>query len=338
MPLVSSPNKLQVRRMVRPLTWIVEAAIAEKRSRASWNDRLWHWERPPSDHEEGKIARAAGIARGIVERNTALTVLGAQIHPQGSYYNNTNVRLEADMDLRVQLPTLMVRYAAGISSKEADDALGYFSVGKTLQDTAREVRDELADDCRRIFGVKNVTVGNKAISVDGLDGSHADVDLVPAFNLRYVVADSYGGYQTLNGVGISGTDGSETWNFPDQHHANGISKRTRTAHRFKKVVRALKRLNYEMCEIGAISHRLPSFLIECLVYLVEDSYFLHEDDDRFLRVLRVLSRLDDLLKNASYVSSAHEINDIKYLFHDNQAWTVADARLFVSAALVRMMA
>lgn len=324
--------------MATPLTWIVEAAIAGKRSRTSWNDRLWHWERPPSDHEEGKIARAAGIATGIVNRNAALTALGAQIQPQGSYYNNTNVRLEADMDLRVQLPTLMVRYAAGVSSTEADDALGYILAGKTLPDTAREVRDELAADCRIAFGDKNVTVGNKAVSVDGLDGSHADVDLVPAFHLRYVVPDGHGGYGTLDGVGISGTDGSEAWNFPYQHHANGIAKRTRTAHRFKKIVRTLKRLNYELCEIGAINLRLPSFLIECLVYLVEDEYFLYTEDDRFDRVLRVLLRLNDLLGDASYVSSAHEINDIKYLFRDSQAWTAADARNYVSAAIARMTA
>lgn len=210
--------------MSAPITWIVEAAIAGKRSRASWNDRMWHWERPPSDNEEGKIARAAGIATDIVKGNAALTELGAQIRPQGSYYNNTNVRLEADMDLRVQLPSLMVRYAPGVSSTEADSALGYVLVGKTLPEMAREVRDELAADCRRTFGERNVTIGNKAVSVDGLDGSHADVDLVPAFHLRYVVPNGRGGYGTLNGVGISGADGSETWNFPDQHHANGVAK------------------------------------------------------------------------------------------------------------------
>lgn len=324
--------------MGTPLTWIVEAAVADKRSRTSWNDRFWHWERPPSDHEEGKIARAAGIATGIVNANSRLTALGAQIRPQGSYYNNTNVRLEADMDLRVQLPTLMVRYEAGVSPTQADDALGYVLAGNSMPDTAREVRDQLAADCRRAFGENNVTVGNKAVSVDGLDGSHADVDLVPAFHLRYVIATGVGGYATLNGVGIIGVDGSETWNFPEQHHANGIAKRTRTAQRFKKIVRALKRLNYELCEIGAINRRLPSFLIECLVYVVEDGHFLVEDDDRFDRVLRVLLRLDDLLSDADYVSGALEINEIKYLFRDTQAWTVVDARNFVSAAIARMTA
>jgi hypothetical protein len=242
------------------------------------------------------------------------------------------------MDLRVQLPTLMVRYATGVIEAEADKALGYVSTGGTLADEARDVRDLLATDCRKTFGAANVTIGKKAVSVDGLDGSHADVDLVPAFHLRYVIADSDGGFVTWNGVGIVGSDGSETWNFPDQHHANGIEKRGRTSHRFKKVVRALKRLNYELCEIGAINRRIPSFLVECLVYLVEDEYFLVETDDRFQRLFRVVARIKKRLADDTFAAKACEINDIKILFHHEQAWTLADARSFLDAALARLTA
>ena len=116
---------------------------------------------PPSDHEEAKIQRAANIARKLVTGNNRLKEIGVQIQPQGSYYNNTNVRLEADMDLRVQLPTLMVRYASGISSAVADDALGYITLGGTLFDTAKEVRDLLAADCRAKFGAENGDNGNE---------------------------------------------------------------------------------------------------------------------------------------------------------------------------------
>ncbi|MEG3160943.1 hypothetical protein U1763_10555 [Sphingomonas sp. LB2R24] len=324
--------------MPTPLIWLVEAAVADQRSRASWNDRIWHWERPPSDHEETKIARAANIATSIVKNNAVLSTIGVKVLPQGSYYNNTNVRLEADMDLRVEIPTLMVRYAAGVSPAQADAALGYILTGKTLPNEAAEVRDQLAADCRKTFGAANVTVGNKAVSVDGLDGSHADVDLVPAFRLSYVIANSYGSYDTFNGVGITGSDGSETWNFPAQHHANGIAKRARTAHRFKKIVRAAKRLNYELCEIGAINRRLPSFLVECLVYLIEDGHFVIEYDDRFSRLLRVFKRMQELLADDAYVNGALEVNDIKYLFRDGQAWTIGDARNFIGAAIARLEA
>jgi hypothetical protein len=34
-------------------------ALAQSRTRPSWNDRLTHWERPASDSEEAMIERAA---------------------------------------------------------------------------------------------------------------------------------------------------------------------------------------------------------------------------------------------------------------------------------------
>jgi len=324
--------------MSERLTWIVEAAIADKRSRASWNDRLTHWERPPSDHEESKIQKAAKIATDLVKKNEELVAIGVQVLPQGSYYNNTNVRLEADMDLRVQLPTLMVRYAEGVVESDADQALGYTVVPGTLRDKAARVREVLASDCAEAFGQHNVTVGNKAVTVDGLDGSHADVDLVPAFHLRYVQKDSQGDYFTTDGVGLVAADGVETWNFPDQHHSNGISKRANTSLRFKRVVRALKRLNYELCEMGAINRRLPSFLVECLAYLVEDGYYLNDGDDRWARLVRVTSRLQVLLSDDALIKVVTEINEIKYLFHSSQAWTHRDAIAFVDAAHARLTA
>lgn len=332
------PNQERVMRMSERLTWIVEAAIADKRTRFSWNDRITHWERPPSDHEEAKIQKAAKIATDLVKRNQELVSIGVQILPQGSYYNNTNVRLEADMDLRVQLPTLMVRYAEDVVGDDADRALGYVVVPGTLREKAARVRELLAADCVDAFGEQNVTVGSKAVSVDGLDGSHADVDLVPAFHLRYVQKDSLGDYLTIDGAGLLSADGTETWNFPDQHHSNGISKRANTASRFKRLGRALKRLNYELCELGAINRRLPSFLVECLAYLVEDGYYLHEDDDRWSRLLRVTTRLQVLLSDDSLMKTATEINEIKYLFHPSQPWTRSDAVNFVDAAFSRLTA
>jgi hypothetical protein len=324
--------------MANNLEWIVEAAVAERRSRSSWNDRLTHWERPPSDHEETKIQRAATIATKLVQDNERLIEIGVTIRPQGSYYNNTNVRLEADMDLRVQIPTYMVRYDDGVVSSVADVALGYVVVDGSMPETATEVRDLLAADCQVKFGVDSVKIGNKAVSVDGLDGSRADVDLVPAFHLRYVIEDTPGNFRTLDGVGIIGKDGSETWNFPEQHHANGITKQKNTAFRFKKLARSLKKLNYELCDLGAITKRLPSFMVECLVYLVEDEHFLVETDERYDRFCRVVDRLQLLLEDDDIAKGALEVNDIKILFHDNQAWTLTDARNFLAAASTRLHA
>lgn len=316
---------------------IIEAAIAKERTRSSWNDRLWHWERPASDSEVTKIERAAVAARAVVEGNATLRDEKVVIRPQGSYFNNTNVRLEADMDLRVQLPHIITIYAEGVDRQRADDAIGYVSTGRSAMEIAGTVRDALASDCRRRFGEGSVTVGKKAVTVDGLSGSRADVDLVPAFHLHHVLNDGSGGYDYHEGVVIFSADGTRTLNFPEQHHENGKAKRSRTQLRFKKVVRMLKRLNYELCDQKVIPKRVPSFLVECLVYVVEDIHFLQEED-RYDRLVRVLRRIRGKLADPTWVGTATEVNEIKFLFHSSQAWSLDEAKGFVDAALARLEA
>lgn len=318
---------------------LIEAALAVARTRTSWNRWLEQAERPASDHEEAKIERAASMARDIVNANTWLSSEGAQVLPQGSYYNNTNVRLEADMDLRVQFSDILVEYQPGVDQTRAYTALGYMSTGKSFRDISTRARSELAKDLIAKFGTANVdTTGNKAITVDGLDGSRADCDLVPAFRLHVVASGASGQPYKIEGVAILGKDGSWTQNFPQQHHDNGIAKRARTSHRFKRNVRMLKRLNYELEEVGDIPKRMPSFFVECLVYRVEDAYFLNDGDDRYLRLLRVLTRLQELLADGAWCQNATEVNDVKCLFRSAQTWSLADARGFVSAALSRLVA
>jgi hypothetical protein len=74
------------------------------RTRSSWNDRLTHWERPASDSEEVQIERAASIVRSALAGNAWLRSEGVVISAHGSYFDNTNVRLESDMDLRAVNP------------------------------------------------------------------------------------------------------------------------------------------------------------------------------------------------------------------------------------------
>lgn len=311
--------------------------LAAGRTRTSWNDRLTHWERPASDSEEAKIQRAAAAARAIVGGNATLIAESVQIAPQGSYFNNTNVRLEADMDLRVQLPGLLVKYASDVNADEAYRAGGYTGTGRGLADIANLVRQALATDCRARFGDNRVTIGNKAVTVDGLTGSSADVDLVPTFRLHWIRHDGRGGYEALEGVAIVGTDGSHTINFPEQHHANGMAKRARTQHRFKKLVRMLKRLNYELEEQRLIPRRLPSFLVECLVYTVGDVHFL-VDEDRYDRLRRICTCIQASLSDEQVAANLFEVNDLKRLFHPTQAWTLDQARVFINAARARLEA
>lgn len=279
------------------------------------------------------------MVTNLVNNHAPLIAQNCKIIPQGSYYNNTNVRLEADMDLRLQLPGIKTLFGTGVDEKAADEALGYTYSGPTFHQTLTDVRRELIKILVPQFGSANVdATGNKAITVAGLDGSRADCDIVPAFSLHFISKNPYGGFSTIKGAGILGQNGSWTLNFPDQHHDNGVEKRENTRHRFKRNVRMLKRLNYELEERGDIPKRLPSFLVECLVYVVDDAFFLDDNDDRFSRLLKILLHIQSLLSDSNWISGATEVNDIKYLFRDGQAWTADQARSFVSAAINRLVA
>lgn len=314
-------------------------AMAKARSRSSWNDRLAHWERPASDSEEQQIERAANMVRTALSGNKRLNDEGVTIRPQGSYYNNTNVRLESDMDLRANHPSIKIEYAPNVVVEAANTLLGIYNISRTYRDIAQEMRNNLMIELTKEFGAANIDAsGKKAIRLKKQPGTRADVDIAPAFNYRWVIWNSYTEkYVVEEGIAILATDGTWTHNFPEQHNTNGIAKRARTKHRFKRNVRALKRLRDELVTSYELRPKqAPSFLIESLTYAVEDEYFLIDSDDRYFRALRILYRLDELLNDPRWVGDATEINEIKYLFRPAQPWSIDDAKAFVWAAINRL--
>jgi len=277
------------------------------------------------------------MVQQALNNNAWLVREGVQVRPQGSYHNNTNVRQDSDMDLCAWHPGIRVMVEDGISLDEADRGLGYTRTGgRMIPDIAADLRREVGQALRAAFGQANVHGGNKAFRVSAVPGSRADADVVPAIRLDYVFKRGSGLLYSLDcieGMIIYAGDGTQILNFPEQHHENGKAKRERTRHRFKKVVRAAKRLRDDL---GLLSPgRVPSFLIESLVYNVEDAAFLYEED-RYDRMRRVLGRIGELASNPFWTATAREINGVKLLFHVSQPWSAADAQAFATTALRRL--
>jgi hypothetical protein len=316
-------------------------ALAQARTRQSWNDRLTHWEKPASDSEEAMIERAASAVRDLMSGNSWVANENVQIAPQGSYHNNTNVRQESDIDLRAVHPMIHIVYADNVVQQSARDVLDYSFSDRTFGEVVARMRVEMAGEFIGRFGAMNVEAdGNKAIRVKGVPGSRAPVDVVPCFQLHYVQWNAaVGRYLVTEGIAIFSRDGRLTFNFPDQHYNNGVLKRILTQLRFKKNVRMLKRLRDELVERGVFKVReVPSFLVECLVYGVEDEYFLVESDDRYDRLTRVVRAIHEHLNNPDWVSTTIEIDGVKFLFGSHQAWTPDVAKKFSAAAWNRLLA
>lgn len=319
--------------------YIVEA-IAQTRPRASWNDRLVHWEKPASDSEEAIIQRAAGQVRVAISKNNWLRAEGVRIEPQGSYHNNTNVRQESDIDLRAVHPMLRVVYAESVVQSSADQALGYSYIGRFFPEVLADMRREMWAMLASEFGDRNVEDGGKAFRVKSVPGSRAPVDVVPCFKLHYVRWNMISvSYDVAEGIVILPRAGAPIFNFPEQHYQNGIAKRALTQHRFKKNVRMLKRLRDELVDLGKIQKgQVPSFLIECLVYEVEDYHFFFEADDRYDRLLRIVRRIGERSYDPNWINSATEINGVKLLFGSHQPWTANAVSIFAEAAYARLTA
>lgn len=62
------------------------------------------WRKPPSDTEETKLSNIERMVKECINTDSTLSSMSSKIKifGQGSYVNDTNVRLNSDVDLNVQ--------------------------------------------------------------------------------------------------------------------------------------------------------------------------------------------------------------------------------------------
>lgn len=326
-----------------PLSWKARD-LSRARTRYEWNQRFVHWERPASTSEEATIYRATRMIRTALAGREMLGRPFVEVSAQGSYFNNTNTRIESDMDIRVDwLNTFLTVTDGRLSTEQANAALGYIGTGRSITVDAAEHRERVCQALCDAFGADQVKPGTKALRLKAVPGSRAPADVVPTIRCVYAVPKGLGLLslvpREIEGVAIIEPDGSCTINFPSQHHSVGKLKHEDTRRRYKKAVRILKVLRDELIDLGCLQKgQAPSFLIECLVNAVPVWDFL-VDEDRYDRVRRALAAIADLLSSPAYLDM-REVNGIKPLFAPflgrPQPWAVEDARRFVALAWARL--
>lgn len=120
-------------------------------------------------------------------------------------------------------------------------------------------------------------------------------------------------------------------NWPEQHYDSGVRKNDLTARRYKKFVRILKSLCNEMCSSGmGEAEIVPSFLLECLVFNVDDDLLI--GSGYYDSLGSILIKLYSDLQNISICSEWGEVSKLKYLFRGSQPWTREDAAEFIASA------
>ena len=304
-------------------------------SEAAWEPRLQAWARPPGVTESEKMARAEKAIRDAIAASPALSTRDIVVFPQGSYRNRTSVPRESDVDICV-----MTRDVVFVDWDWVDESA---RTNATVR-RALEAKAGLADTPYTYEGFKNdveaalvakfgraaVVRGDKAFDIRE-NTYRIESDCIAVFERRQWRRNSAGVLVYTTGVQFISDAGAKIHNYPRQQFEKGEAKHVRTGRRYKKMVRIIKNLSNEMADAGiAEAGLIPSFLIECLVHQVADSYFrqatFYEELDLVLAYIVVNTRSDERCGKWT------EVNGIKFLFHTTQPWTREHAFDFALAA------
>jgi hypothetical protein len=278
------------------------------------------WTRPPSDTEEAKLQNSERAVREAITQDPKLSTKSIFIFGQGSYANDTNVRLNSDIDINVRLDSIF--YYDLPDGKTAAD------FGITAADyTYAEFKNDVEAALVRKFGRDLVLRQDKCIQVKE-SSTRVQTDVVPtSMYHRYDLDKTY-----VEGVEFFSDGAKKIVNFPLQHISNGKAKNALTQKRFKRLTRVFRKIRYKMMDDGnTVPDGITSFLMECLVWNVPD-YILNDGASWTGRLRTSITYLYQQTLDDQNCGKWVEISQLLYLFHGGRKWD----RQMVNNHLVQM--
>ena len=280
-------------------------------------ERLNNWRKPPSESEETKLTRVKTMVRDCIDEDATLKVMDIRIFGQGSYANDTNVRLNSDVDLNVQ-------YAGGFyfdlppGTTRAD-----FGLNNSISYSAPAFKTDVENALSNKFG-SDITRKNKCIAIEG-NTYRVGADVVPTWQYKRYSRDGC----FIEGVYFFADSGEKVINFPIQHIENGKLKNSRTQRRFKRLTRIFKRIRAQMIREGkSVNGNITSFLLECLVWNVPDQIFNGYETwtDRLKESIKFLYNSTTKEKDCKYWC---EVSGLLYLFSSDRKWSREDVNAYL---------
>jgi hypothetical protein len=295
-----------------------------------WEATLREWVKRPSDYEDSKRNKTEEEIRAALGASSLLKPIGYKVYAKGSYANNTNVRLDYDVDIAVECTEFYYHdqtgAAADVKKAAVDAKFAAYKGGYTRGQFKDDVETALVD----YYGRSAITRGNIAMRIREKKTT-LPADVVPCFEYHFIYdIDFWGNLKYNQGTRIYPDKGAHIHNWPKQQYANGVAKNDSTARRFKRMVRALKRLENELVKKGLLPAELPSFLMECLVYNVPNDKFNHKTYVADMR--EVLAYIFNQTQKYELCSEWLEVSERKYLFRPSQTWTWQQAHSLADKA------
>jgi predicted nucleotidyltransferase len=292
-----------------------------------WESWLRAAAHPPSDNEDDKRQRTEQQIRNALASYEALQGRPYAVYAKGSYANNTNVRLNYDVDIAVEYRGYFYYDLCFDLKDEPKETVGVVTSGD------RYTRDEFKADIKgalvQAFGTSSIEVGKIAYRVREKKTT-LPADVVPCWEYRRYDRIENGSPVFQEGSCVFPTGGSRTPNYPAQQLSRGIAKNNATSRRYKRMVRALKRLQTYLVENEKLTTELPSYLIECLVFNVDSTSF---GNSTYMADMRaVLAAIFNATLPSGDSADWEEVNGLNYLFRGQSPWTVAGVHKLADAA------
>jgi hypothetical protein len=285
-------------------------------------ETLRAWTAPSSNSEDDRRNRTERMIREAIQASPDLRRLPVRVYAKGSYKNNTNVRLDSDVDVAVEYTGIFYFHQFFAAEGLTREQLGIFP-GHEFSFSAFKAAIHQALNAR--FGAASVERGDKALFVH--EGrTSLDADVVPCVSFRIYTAP--GSYR--EGIQLWPDSGGTIENYPRLNYEKGVAKNHRTGNHYKWIVRALKRLENELVSRGSLAIEIPSYLMECLVYMAPNSAFNVGSLRGDMR--DVLAHIYNGTMSDEACNEWTEVNEVKYLFRPAQKWTRGQAHALAVAA------
>jgi hypothetical protein len=273
---------------------------------------LSQWAKPPANSEQTQreIAERVKNIQTAIADSTALCKREIRVSVQGSYRNNTNVRLYTDVDINVCLMDIFTTdysFAKGYSDKKLGISEATY--------THPRFKNELEAVLVAAFGRSNVKRRDTAFHI-AQNSKRIDSNVVACTEHRR--------YRS-NGTYFSGTtlhpDNGETFeSWPEQHYQNSAAKNSKTGRKFNQLVRIMKNLcNYMGTQGFPQAKAMPAYLNECLVYNTPNHLMTSGRLSDCLR--EMLIHIRHATESDEQCRKWLEITEMNYLFHSGRPWT-----------------
>ena len=292
-----------------------------------WEAWLKTAAKPPSDNEDDKRQRTEDQIRAALANYNGLAGRPYIVYAKGSYANNTNVRLNYDVDIAVEyrgyfysdlMFALADKEKAEIGLHPSDDPY-------TRDEFKRDIRAALV----AAYGASAIKDGKIAYRVRA-KSTTLPADVVPSWEYRRYDKIVNGVASYKEGARVYPSTGGYKNNFPKLQLLNGTTKNSCTGYRYKRMVRALKKLQTRLVDEGKLMEALPSYLTECLVYNVPDDSFNHTTYKADMRA--VLATIFNATLASGDSDDWHEVHELVYLLRGHQSWTTAEVQTMAGAA------